>query len=91
MLATDTREVEDLELGTRWRCTLLGCVVDSLRHPGPADSYDLVMCLGGGPFAVLKLREGELRALDDGELVRRIEQELRARDTLPSLTPTGAE
>ena len=91
MLATDTREVEDLELGTRWRCTLLGCVADSLRHPGPADSYDLVMCLGGGPFAVLKLREGELRALDDGELVRRIEQELRARDTLPALTPTGAE
>ena len=53
MLATDTREVEDLELGTRWRCTLLGCVADSLHQPGPGDSFDLVMCLGGGPFAVL--------------------------------------
>ena len=91
MLATDTREVEDLELGTRWRCTRLGCVADSLHEPGPGDSYDLVMCLGGGPFAVLKLREGELRALEDRELVRRIEQELRLRDALPVLAPMGAE
>lgn len=94
VLAIDSREVEDPARSTRWRCTLLGTLADPGDRPGTVDCHELVMCLGGGPFAVLKLREGELADLDDWQLLARIAQELRDRDAAPGgfagLPPLGA-
>ena len=73
------REVEDGDQGVHWTCTVLGRITDD-DGGAAAEAYELVMCLGGGPFTVLKLHEGELAQLSERELVRRIENERHARD-----------